>query len=366
MNTLSTAFRDTPRGRITLLTLTNASGARIVLSTLGAGILEVHVPDRDGTLGDVALGYADPADYICDGSCMGKCPGRYANRIARGHLTVEGREYQLETNNGPNALHGGPEGFQNRIWNIDSASGNTVVMSLHSPDGDANYPGALDVRATFTWTDDCRLGIELRAECDAATVVNLTNHTYWNLRGHDSGSVLDHTLRLFATHYLPTDETLIPDGTIAPVAGTPMDFTAPHRLGERIRDDFPALRNGKGYDSCWVASPRPGKCDNSHDSCREANPTGCDTVRPVAVLHDETTGRTLTVSSDQPGVQVYTGNWLAGGPASKSGRAYSDYDGVAIECQDFPDAPNHPDFPSTLIRPAQPYLRHITFHFTTP
>lgn len=223
-----------PKGEIELYKITNASGASVTLSSLGAGIVSVEVPDRNGKLEDVALGYADPADYLYDGPCAGKVPGRFANRIAKGHLVVNGKTYSLAINNGPNALHGGPDGFQNRIWQCE-VKGDTVNFLLNSPDGDENYPGNLRVLASYSWSEDNVLRLNLQAFSDQDTVVNLTNHCYWNLNGHDSGSVFDHLLRMPASHYLPTDETLIPTGEIAPVADTPMDFTSYKVIGKDIK-----------------------------------------------------------------------------------------------------------------------------------
>lgn len=336
---------QTKKGDITLLTIVNASGASVTLSTLGAGIVSVNVPDREGRIADVVLGYADPADYMADGPCAGKIPGRYANRIAKGRFTVGGREYQLAINNGPNALHGGPTGFQNRLWTVEKAEGDTVVFSYTSADGEEGYPGQLKATATYRWNDANELSLDLRAITDAETVVNLTNHAYFNLGGHDSGSVLAHELWLGASRYLPTDDTLIPLGELAPVGGTPMDFTAAKPLGRDIKADFPALNYGKGYDNCFVIDGADG------------------TLRDVARLTDPVSGRTLTVATTQPGVQVYTGNWLAGSPANKAGRSYHDYDGVAIECQNFPDAPNRPGFPTAVLRPGEEYHQTIIFRF---
>lgn len=334
--------------KIILTRLTNIGGASVVISNFGAGIVEVNVPDRDGNLDDVCLGYANPADYICDGPCAGKIPGRYANRIAGGRLTVDGKDYQLETNNGPNALHGGSHGFQNRLWTILGTTRNSIVLQYIAADGEASYPGELTVTATYIWTDDNELRLTLEATTDATTVVNMTSHAYWNLGGHNSGPVLEETLWLNATRFLPTDETLVPTGVMQDVKGTPMDFTVAKRLSTDIHADFPALNYGKGYDNCWVIdNPDPGQ------------------IVTAACLTDEVTGRRMTVSTDQPGVQVYTGNWLAGCPVNKSGRPYDDYDGVAIECQAFPDSPHHPDFPSTLLAPGEHYLRHIYFKFDT-
>ncbi len=335
-----------PIGEITLYTLTNSAGASVTLSSLGAGINSVVVPDASGKMDNVVLGYRDPASYIADGPCAGKVPGRFANRIAKGHFTIGDKEYTLPINNGPNSLHGGPDGFMNRIWN-SRLDGDTVVFELTSPDGDAGYPGELQAEARYTWSDDCTLTLRLLAHTDAPTVVNLTNHTYWNLEGENSGSVLDHTLWLAASHYLPTDDTLIPTGEIAPVEGTPMDFTQFRRLGDDIHADFPAITYGKGYDNCWMVDDyRPG------------------VLRHIATLNAPHSGRVLEVSTTQPAAQVYAGCWLAGSPENPEGRSYNDYDGVAIECQNAPDAPNKPQFPSALLLPGQTYDQSITFHIS--
>lgn len=317
------------------------------LSTLGAGILAVNVPDREGKVENVALSYGNPADYMADGPCLGKTPGRYANRIARGAMTVDGKPFSLPVNNGPNHLHGGPEGFQNREWTIEEQSADTVRFTLESPDGEMGYPGNLKATVTYRWTDDDTLSIEYEATTDAPTVVNLTNHAYWNLDGADAGSVLDHNLKIRASRYLPTDETLIPlPEAPAPVEGTPMDFREWRRVGDRILEDFPALRYGKGYDACWCL-------DSASDELAVA----------AVQLTSDRTARLLEVFTDQPGVQIYTGNWLDGSPCNRSGRSYKDYEGIAIEAQGFPDAPNRPDFPSQLLRPGEVYRRHILYRF---
>ncbi len=345
--TTTTRTVPSPKGDITIVRLENSKGEAVELSSLGAGILSVEVRDREGKLENVALGYAEPADYIADGPCMGKIPGRYANRIAKGHLEVDGREYQLEVNNGPNHLHGGSDGFQNRIWDVELIPGG-VRFSLISPAGDGNYPGELAVEAIYGWNDDAELSLDLQAETDDPTVVNLTNHAYWNLRGADSGSALDHELKLNASRYLPTDDTLIPlPEAPASVEGTPMDFRQAKTVGRDLREDFPALNYGKGYDACWVVD------DYENGLLKEA-----------AVLRDPQSGRTLTVLTDQPGVQVYSGNWLAGSPLNRSGREYADYDGIAIEAQGWPDSPNRPDFPTQELIPGDLYRRRIVFRFS--
>lgn len=338
---------ESPKGTITVFRVENASGAAVELSSLGAGINGVFVPDKEGKIENVALSYADPADYIADGPCMGKMPGRYANRIAKGNLVIDGVKHQLAINNGPNALHGGPEGFQNQIWKAEPLA-DGVRFEYDAKDGEENYPGNLKTVAEYRWSEDNVLTLRLLAETDKATVVNLTNHAYFNLSGADSGCVLDHKMKMEASRYLPTDDTLIPTGEIAPVAGTPMDFSAWKTLGEDIKKDFPALNYGKGYDACWVI-------DNWAEGKMNDN---------VVEIIDEKSGRKLTVGTDQPGVQVYTGCWLAGCPKNRSGRSYEDYDGVAVEMQGFPDAPNEPGFPSQLLRPGEKYDRTIRFAFS--
>ncbi len=345
---ISQCVAASERGEIAIYTLTNAAGASVKLSALGAGILSVVVHDREGNMADVALGYADAAQYISDGPCMGKIPGRYANRIAGGKFTLDGVDYQLEINNGPNALHGGSEGFYNKIWDSE-ATAQGVVFTLVSPDGDAGYPGTLTVRAEYTWSDDCELRLCISATTDRKTVINLTNHTYFNLRGEASGSVLDEQLQLNCSKYLVTDENLTPTGEMAPVAGTPMDFTKAKSLGEDIRKPFAALAFGKGYDNCYVI-----------DGYKKGE------MALAAVLTDEVSGRKLEVLTTQPAVQIYTGNWLNGCPATKSGnRTYFDYDGVAIECQGMPDAPNHANFPSQVLDKGEQYAQSIVFRFST-
>ncbi|MDE5983587.1 MAG: galactose mutarotase [Duncaniella sp.] len=338
---------QSPKGEISLFTLINASGASVTVSSLGAGIVAVMVPDREGKLANVALGYKNPADYIADGPCAGKVPGRFANRIARGKFSLDGKEYTLAINNGPNALHGGPEGFQNQIW--DSAvEGDSVVFTYHAADGEEGYPGNMTVKAVYTWNDDNELSLVLTAGTDAKTVVNLTNHVYFNLDGEQAGTVLDHEMKIKAARYLPTDDTQIPTGELAPVDGTPMDFTSFKTIGRDIKADFEPLKIGKGYDHCWVLDDyEKGK------------------LQEIAVLQSRKSGRRLTVLTTQPGVQIYTGNWLAGCPESISGGNYNDYDGVALECQNFPDAPNHPEFPSSVLNPGETFEEAIRFKFDT-
>lgn len=336
-----------PKGEITIFRITNDGGAWVELSSLGAGIIGIGVPDKDGKIENVALTYADPTAFFYDGPCMGKTPGRFANRIANARFAIDGKEVKLDPNQAPNALHGGKEGFQNQIWVADTRGHSTVVFSRLSPDGEEGYPGNLETEVAYSWNNDNELTIQYSATTDAPTVINLTNHAYFNLGGENSGSALGHTLRLNASRYLPTDSTQIPSGELAPVAGTPMDFTTPTPLGSSIRADFEPLHIGKGYDHCWVIDGwQKGK------------------MAEVAVLSDPRSGRVLEVEADTPGAQVYTGNWFGGETApNPEGRAYLDNDGVAIECQYFPDAPNHPQFPSTELRPGEKFSQTIIYRF---
>ena len=325
-----------------MIHLINKNGASVMLTERGAGIVSIVVPDRNGVMGDVVLGYRDEESYLADGPCAGKIPGRFANRIDGGRFILDGKEYQLVKNHPDYQLHGGPDGFSNRLWKASQISDTEVVLTLDSPDGDQGYPGNMHVEATYTWGEDNSLTLSIKATTDAPTILNLTNHTYWNLDGEDSGSILNHVLRINASRWLATSEALIPTGELAPVEGTPMDFRTAKPIGRDIKADFPALKYGKGYDNCWVLDGAPG-------------------LKLAAELSSAASGRRLEIWTDQPAAQVYTGNWLDGSPLSKSGRSYRDYDGVAIECQGFPDAPNHPDFPSCVLRPGETYSRTIIF-----
>ncbi len=324
-------------------TLTNSRGASVTLCNIGAGIISINVPDKDGGLADVVLSYARPESYFGDGPCMGKCPGRYANRIAGGKFSLDGKEYDLPVNNGPNHLHGGPEGFQNKVWESRKHK-DGVEFKCDAADGEMGYPGNVTVVARYEWSEENELRLTFSAKSDAPTVVNLTNHCYFNLNG--KGSVLRHYLKLNASEYLPTDSSLIPTGDSEPVALTPMDFLTPKTLGRDIKKDFPSLKYGKGYDACWVI-----------DGYMSGQ------LQEAAELYSKQSGRTLKVFTTQPGIQVYTGNWLEGCPVGKRGRIYHDYCGVALECQHFPDSPNKPEYPGTVLRPGEVYHEAIIFAF---
>lgn len=337
-----------PEGEaIILYTMTNSTGASVGLTNYGAAIVSVIVPDKNGVLSDVALGYGKWQDYIADGPASGKSVGRYANRIARGKFTLEGKEYRLAVNNGPNHLHGGPSGFQNRVWE-SRVETDRVVFSYLSVAGEEGYPGELTVEACFDWDDDCNLEITYFAKTDATTIVNLTNHVYFNLKGDAQGTIHDHYLQLAAEKFLPTDDTAIPTGILESVVGTPMDFLTPHLIGERIEDNYVHLKYGKGYDHCWAVD---GYAEGKLSFAGE--------------LHEPTSGRRVRVSTTQPGIQIYTGNWLSGSPLSKTGAEYVDRSGVAMECQAFPDSPNKTNFPSVVLTPEQTYQEKIVYSFST-
>lgn len=327
-------------------TIENSSGASVQLGSVGAAVVAVNVPDRDGKLADVVIGYPKAESYFADGPCAGKCPGRYANRIALGKFSLGGKEYTLPVNNGPNHLHGGPEGFQNRVWD-SRIEGDGVEFMYFSEDGEMGYPGNLKVVARYEWSEENELRLTFTAHTDAETVVNLTNHSYFNLDGEGSGTVLNHLLRLNASEWLPTSDSLIPLGDSEQVAGTPMDFLNPKPIGRDIKADFPALKYGKGYDNCWVI--------DGHMKGQ---------LSEAAELRSPASGRVLKVFTTQPGVQIYTGNWLNGCPEGKNGHVYHDYDAVAIECQHYPDCPNHPDYPSTVLRPGETFEQAIIWAFS--
>ena len=310
----------------------------IRITNFGAHIIAVLAPDRNGKVADVVLGYDTQAGYDADRKTyMGSVPGRYANRIANAQFTLDGKTYHLPANNGPNTLHGGTEGFDRKIWTARQVP-DGVELTLVSPDGDQGFPGTLTAHVKYTLSGD-RLRIEYSATTDKPTVLNLTNHTYFNLAGH--GDILGDIVTIHASRFTPTDKTLIPTGELAPVAGTPFDFETPHVIGERIHTDNPQLNGAKGYDHNFVL-------DGPHDL-----------THPAATVLDPGSGRMLTVYTTQPGVQFYTGNSLDGSTTGHDGMNYAQYDGLCLETQHFPDSPNHPAFPTTTLNPGQ------TFHSTT-
>lgn len=329
---------------VILYTMTNASGAWVKLTNLGATVVGVGAPDKDGAIADVVLGYKEWQSYQGDGAAMGKSVGRYANRIARGKFTLDGEDYRLAINNGPNALHGGPTGFQNRLW-ASRVEGNRVVFNYVSAPGEEGYPSELGAEACYDWDDDCNLEITYHASTDGATIVNLTNHLYFNLKGEGNGIIEDHQLQLACEKWLPTDQTQIPTGEFADVEGTPMDFRQSTVIGSRIEDDFEALKIGKGYDHCWAIDGwEKGKLCYAGE------------------LYEPKSGRAVEVRTTQAGIQIYTGNWLDGSPMGKTNE-YLDRSGVAMECQAFPDSPNKENFPSVVLCKGEVYEQHIIYSF---
>jgi len=323
-------------------TLTNGRGMTVKILTYGGIIQTIQVPDRHGREANVALGFDNLPDYVAKSPYFGCITGRYANRIALGRFTLDGVTYQLPINNPPNSLHGGTIGFDKHVWATTSfqhGSDVGLVMKFTSPDGDQGYPGTLSATVTYTLTARDQIRMNYQATTDAPTIVNLTNHTYWNLAGEGSGAIYDHRLFLNADHYTPVDPTLIPTGAIDPVAGTPMDFTHATAIGDRIRDGFPQLVIGRGYDHNWVLN----------------RPAGDTSMILAARVTEPTSGRVLSIFTDQPGIQFYSGNFLDGTLVGTSGRMYRQGDGFALETQHYPDSPNHANFPSTVLRPGQVY-----------
>ena len=344
----------TPAGAVTSFSLINESGALVELSTLGAGITSIVVPDNAGQPTDVVLGYKNLADYLNDSPCAGKTPGRFANRIAGGRLPIDGRIYQLTQNDGTNSLHGGPEGFHNRIWTPEIIPGRGVKMTYFSPDGEEGYPGNLRISVSYLWDNTNTLTIVYEAISDKPTIVNPTNHAYFNLDGIKSRSCLDHLLKLSCRNRIQSDFNDIPTGVILPVGGTPFDFLTPKSLGKDINADFENIRHGKGYNHYFLIDGFEGK-----EAMAKGEEKKDDlSIHEGAVLRSEKSGITLKVSTTLPGLMLYTGNWLYGSPVGKGGFSYPDHAGVAIECQFPPDAPNQLGFPAPWLRPGEIY-RHI-------
>jgi aldose 1-epimerase len=329
---------------VDIFTLRNANGIEIKATNYGGIITSIVVPDRNGRPGDIVLGFDDLQAYVKDSPYFGAIVGRYGNRIAKGHFALDGHTYTLAVNNGPNHLHGGLKGFDKVIWHAEPLAGSTgLVLSRRSPDGEEGYPGNLDVRVTYRLTDDNRLVIDYHATTDKATPVNLTQHSYFNLAGE--GDVLGHELTIDADRYTPVDANLIPTGELAPVEGTPFDFRKSTAIGARIDTPNLQLKNAGGYDHNWVLN-RKG--------------TG---LQLAARVVEPKTGRTLEVSTTQPGLQFYSGNFLDGTLKGKGGRVYVKHAGLCLETQHFPDSPNHPDFPSTILRPGEQYDTQTVFRF---
>jgi aldose 1-epimerase len=331
---------------VTLYTLTNSSGLQIGVIDLGATIVNLMAPDRDGQFADIVLGFDNPQQYITDSPYFGTVVGRYGNRIANGQFELDGETYTLAKNNSGHHLHGGDVGFDKRLWTVTSSNPNRLEMKLVSPDGDEGYPGKLTVRVTYTLDEDNRLTVDYYATTDKPTVVNLTQHSYFNLAGHSAGSAMDHELLINAERYTEVDSELIPTGQLPYVVGTPLDFRQPVAVGARIDEKYPQLVNGGGYDHNWVLTEKAA--------------SGSE---PAAKVRDPKTGRTLVIYTEEPGIQFYAGNFLDGSIVGKEGAVYNYRNTVVLETQHFPDSPNQPDFPSTRLDPGEVYKTRTVFEF---
>ena len=333
-----------------LYTLENEHGMKAEITSFGATLVGLHVPDRNGEMADVVLGFDDLAKYEAGNDpYMGCTVGRFANRIADGKFSLDGKDYTLAVNNGPNALHGGIKGFDKVLWNAEYRENNTTAdleLTYFSKDGEEGYPGNLEVTVVYTLTNENELKISYYATTDADTLINLTNHSYFNLGGEGSGDVYDHELEIYADEITPVNEDLIPTGEFLDVTGTPFDFRFAEMIGARIDAESDQLTIGKGYDHNFVINDSDG------------------TLVLAARAVEPVSGRVMEVSTTEPGVQLYTGNYL-GGLAGKGGNVYEDRHGFALETQHYPDSPNQPDFPSTLLKPNETFKSATVFKFST-
>ncbi len=340
------SFGKTADGHeVQLFTLTNKNGLEAKITNFGGIVVSLKTPDRKGQLADIVLGYDDVKGYEADTAFFGALIGRYGNRIAKGQFTLNGKTYQIPLNDGPNALHGGPNGFNKQVWTAKDVSTHSTPMlqlTYLSKDGENGFPGNLNVQVTYSLTSNNELRLDYAATTDKDTVLNLTNHSYFNLKGAGEGDILQHEVRLNANKFTPVDATLIPTGELKPVQGTPFDFRKSTAIGARIDADDQQLKYGWGYDHNWVL-----------------NGMGAGQLVIAARVHEPTTGRVIEVLTDQPGVQFYTGNHMDGTIRGKGGKIYPKRGGLCLETQHYPDSPNHPAFPTTTLKPGE------RFHSTT-
>lgn len=343
-------FGKTPDGTaVALYTLTNSKGMEARIITYGGAIVSLKTPDRKGVMGDVVLGYDNLAGYTGGKSFFGALVGRYANRIGHGQFVIDGKTYSVPKNDGENALHGGLRGFDKRVWTAREAPGGALELTYVSKDGEEGYPGTLTATVTYTLTDDNRFRIHYAAVTDKPTVLNLTNHSYFNLKG--DGDILGHLVTLNADRYTPVDPGLIPTGELRPVEGTAFDFRHPRTPGERIGQPDEQLKLGKGYDHNWILN-RTGVAASALSLAARVEESGV-------------TGRVMEIYTDQPGIQFYTGNFLDGTEKGKGGKVYNLRSAFCFETQHYPDSPNKPSFPSTVLRPGQKYDTTTEFRFSS-
>lgn len=340
-------FGQTADGAADMYTLTNENGVTINITNYGGTIISILAPDKDGTFGDVILGYDSLSSYVAASPYFGSIVGRYGNRIAKGKFTLDGKSYSLVKNNGANHLHGGTKGFDKVMWNAQPMQENDRVgleLTYQSKDMEEGYPGNLSVKVIYTLDNNNDLKIDYTATTDKKTVCNLTNHTYFNLAG--SGTILDHQLMIDADAFTPVDSTLIPTGELRPVAGTPFDFKTATAIGARIEQADEQLKFGNGYDHNFVLNNSNGN------------------LRKVATLYEPTSGRLVEVSTTEPGLQFYSGNFLDGSNVGKRNKPYAFRTGMCLETQHFPDSPNQPKFPSVVLEPGKTYATQTVYRFT--
>jgi aldose 1-epimerase len=325
---------------VDIFTLTSSKGVEARITNYGGIVVSLKVPDKTGKSADIVQGFDDVKGYLSDEPYFGALIGRYGNRIGGARFTLDGKEYKLAANDGQNSLHGGKKGFDKRIW-TPVVKGSSLELTYVSKDGEEGYPGTLTAKVVYTLSANGDLKIDYSATTDKDTVLNLTNHTYFNLKGQGNGDILDHEVTLYASRYTPVNAGLIPTGELRQVKGTPFDFLTAHKVGERINGSDEQLKFGKGYDQNWVLDAAPG------------------TLAKAAEVHESTSGRVLEVWTNQPGIQFYTGNFLDGKYKGKDGKTYPFRAALCLETQHFPDSPNQPKFPSVVLKPGQ------TFHATT-
>ncbi|HQF06271.1 MAG: galactose mutarotase [Bacteroidales bacterium] len=331
-----------------LYILKNSLGMEVCITNFGGRVVSIMVPDREGKMRDVVLGFSNATDYMEIPSDFGASIGRYANRIGQGLFTLDSTDYQLPKNNFGHCLHGGPKGWQYKIYEVEKVSDNSITLVRNSPDGDESFPGNVTAKVTFTVTTDNALEIAYQATTDKPTVINMTNHSYFNLSGDAANSILDHVLYVNAQYFTPVGRTLIPTGEIVPVAGTPMDFTIPKVIGKDIDSTgYEQIRFGNGYDHNWILD------------------TKGDMGAVAATLFSPESGIKLDVYTDEPGIQVYSGNFLDGKVTGKNGIVYQKRAAICLETQHYPDSPNKPEWPTTVLRPGETYTSHCTYKFST-